>query len=472
MLAGLRNLQVRRQAPVARLAEPLARRPPLWPTVSIVLLLCAGVMLTPLLVTILNSMLLSLAVAIVLLGNKPIDRPLWQLVVPFGLISFFGLATGVGADRYEYFKDLWYVLNPLVVILTGYVLFVAKPDLSRGLRAFVIAGLIIAAWQLRGYFVRPDIILLPAATIRAYIGTGFYAPVLALVILIVYAGRWKEDLKLHAAWGWLILTVLALAVAGVFSRAAVLVLAIGVLAHLGAFARREWLRVGLPLFCFIVTVFIIEQIIDTKSDQALLNFGAKLVRSVSEIMIADYSAARDVNINFRGFESRQALNQFGDSGVLAMLFGQGFGAMVDLGISLPLGLSETGGRYTRLIGVLHNGFLFLLTKVGLVGLLLFVYVLGFLYFTGKGWARQVVDDERRRAGRLLQAIALTLAATTYIIAGVFNKFDMFPFLLATGYLLAYVHRLGKPPELPARTQPLAGGFAIPTTVPTTAQEPR
>ena len=436
MFQSLKRYRARRHAPVTRLAGAQGDHAPIWPTVSIVFLLCAGVMFNPLIVTVANSMLLGLAVAVVLLGKRRVDPAVLHFSVPFGVICFFGLASGVGADRYDYFKDLWYVLNPALVVLTGYVLYKVNPDLGKGLRAFVIGGLIVGIFQMRGYFFDPGLILLPGAAIRARIGTGFYAPVLALGIILIYAGDWRKSLKMPT---WLVVlsaVILTLSVVGVFSRAAVLVMGVFVASRFGCFDRREWLRVGLPLAVLIFIFFLLEAMIDTQSDQALLNFGAKLVRSVTEIAVSDYTAARDVAVNFRGYETQQVLNQFARSDVIEMLFGQGFGALVDLGYHLPLGLSETGGRYTRYIGVFHNGYMYLLTKVGAIGLLLFLYVLVYLYFLGRRQAALQPADPMRRVGRLMQGVALALAATTYIIAGVFNKFDMFPFLLFLGYLLA------------------------------------
>jgi hypothetical protein len=454
MLAGFQDAKARRNAPMARLATPRQPMAALWPSFSIVFLLCAAVVLAPLLLTILNSVLVVLAVIIVLLTNRKIDPPVIAIVLPFSIICFLGLATGVGAPGFDYLKDLWYVINPVVVLLAGYILYRATPDIARGLRAFVIGGLIVGVWQMRGYFIEPSLILLPSATIRSVIGTGFYAPVLALGILIIYAGDWREGLKLPNWLAGTIAVVLTLAIAGVFSRAAVLVIAILFAARFGCFDRREWLRVGFPLAVFFFLVYLLESFVDTQSDQALLNFGAKLVRSVTEISVNDYSAARDVAINFRGYETQQALNQFAQSDVSGMLFGQGFGTLVDMGFHLPLGVREAGDRYLRFIPVLHNGYMYLLTKVGLVGLLLFVFVLTYVYVAGKRWSAGPASDPNRYVGRLVQAVALTLAATTYIIAGVFNKFDMFPFLLVLGYLLAKLQESSEA-LVPSTADPLA-----------------
>ena len=92
--------------------------------------------------------------------------------------------------------------------------------------------------------------------------------------------------------------------------------------------------------------------------------------------------------------------------------------------------------WERFIPILHNGYAYLLVKGGAVAVILFGYVLLWLYRVG----REIVILEPSRfvsaPARVLQAVALSLALTTWIVAGVFNKLDMFPFLLAAGFLLA------------------------------------
>ena len=131
------------------------------------------------------------------------------------------------------------------------------------------------------------------------------------------------------------------------------------------------------------------------------------------------------------------MDQFAAGSIPSMLFGQGFGATVDLGITMPLQVTETGFRGVRHIGIFHNGYVYLLTKVGIVGLLLYVAVLVYLYTVGRARAALPFSEIDSATGRLFQFGVVTLAATTYFIAGMFNRGDMFPVLLLTGFLLAH-----------------------------------
>jgi O-antigen ligase len=430
---------LRKRAPVTRLAKPLPARQGSWPAASIVLLLCVQVLMSPIVLTVMNGALVSLLVALVLITNMRVDRRLLGVLTPFVVIVFLGLATGTNAKQYDYFKDAWYVGNPLLVLVAGYIFYVAKPDLASGLRAFVIGGSLVAVWQLRAYFFEPGLILKSLSTIRGTIGTGFFAPVLAFVTLLIFARQWKAGLRLPTFVGVPLLMVIALAVVGVFSRTSLLVVVIGLAAWAGCFAKREWFRLGVPLLLVVLLAFALQLLVDVDSDRVMETFLGKLARSFQEVAASDYTDLRDVNLSYRGYETKRAIEQFAAGNIVQMLFGQGFGAQVDLGLSLPLG-GENGARFVRYITYLHNGYMFLLVKVGLVGLLLYVAVLAYLYRVGRQAAALPMDQVRCRVGRLFQATVVTLAATTYVVGGVFNKLDMLPFMLLMGYLLAYLRQ--------------------------------
>jgi len=434
---GTANWRLRSQAPVSRLAAPLPRRAPLWPTFSIVFLLCLPSLFAPVVLTVLNAVLVGLATAVALATNRRIDPRLLVVVALVSVIACLGFVTGLGADRFEYFKDGWYIFNPVLILLAGYTLYAMKPDLRIGLRAFVIAGLIVACWQLRGYAIEPSLIKLTVSQIRGVIGTGSYVPVVALVILLIYVGKWRTALGLPNWLAASFLVVTAVAVAGVFSRSALVVVGVGLAALIGCFSRREWWRVGLPVLLLVLASFMAEIVFDLESSRALESFGGKLARSMQELTSGDGLSARDINLNFRAFESERALDQFAQGAVTSMLFGQGFGAKVDLGVTMPILISETGFVGGRRIGVFHNGYIYLITKVGLIGLLLYVAVFAYLYRIGRPFAALAHADSQSAAGRLFQFAIVTLVATTYFIAGVFNRSDMFPVLLLTGYLLAH-----------------------------------
>jgi hypothetical protein len=61
-----------------------------------------------------------------------------------------------------------------------------------------------------------------------------------------------------------------------------------------------------------------------------------------------------------------------------------------------------------------------------------------LYRLGRRKAAGYPREPGTIAGRLLQGVVVTLLFTTWVITGVFNKLDMFPFLILAGFLIGFL----------------------------------
>lgn len=416
-------------------------RLPSWPASSIILLLILALILPPGILTGMNLYLLLLAFALWMFSGEPFDSNLLKAVAPFALILIVGLVGGIGADRYLYLKDAWYISNPIVVISVGYVFYRCKPDVARGLRAFVVGGTLVAMVFLSAFVGRPDLILQSAVRIRETVGTGYYAPALAFTILIAFYGKWRKGLVLPNGVAVLCLIICSLAIILCFSRTVMIVAIIGVMAALGAFARREWQRMAFVAMSGTLLISGLNLVVDTSSREVQHMFIGKLARSLEEIAVDGYTDFKSINENWRGYETSRALDAYAAGAPHQWLVGQGFGAEVDLGIAMPLGGGVGEQRVLkRFIPILHNGYAYLLVKGGALALLLFGHFLFWLYWLGRQGAKAQPDRFSEGPARLLQAVALNLAVTTWIVSGVFNKLDMFPFLLAAGFLLGAASR--------------------------------
>ncbi|MDY7547881.1 hypothetical protein RGU75_16795 [Glaciimonas sp. CA11.2] len=388
-----------------------------------------------------NLYLLLLALFAWICSKESFDKNLLRVIAPFFLIIIIGLAVGSSADRYIFLKDLWYVSNAPIIISVGYVLYRCMPDLGSGLRAFVIAGTLLSLLYLANFAIHPDLFNLSTVALREVAGTGYYAPALAFTILFAYRGKWLEALKLPRWLAIACLVICALAITASFSRTIVIVTLIGVLASSGAFVRREALHIGVILVVSLLVIGILRMGIDVDSNEASTTFLGKIARSTDELTIQEYTDLKSINYNWRGYETARAWRYYSSGSVLGLAMGQGFGAEVDLGLFMPLGSGSKGERVrVRLAPVLHNGFAYLLVKGGVVAIGLFCFVLVSLYRIGRKKAASVAKDYSRQAARVMQATAITLTFTTWLIAGVFNKLDLFPFMLVAGFLLAALTR--------------------------------
>ncbi len=418
-----------------------AKQLPSWPAASIILLMIFAQIFPPGLLTGMNLYLLLLLLIVWFLSEEKFDPNLLRAITPLGLIIAFGLVAGVGSEQYLYLKDAWYVSNPAVIISVGYVIYRCKPDVVRGLRAFVIGGTLVGLLYINSFAAHPDLIFQSSVIIRETIGTGYYAPALAFTILCAYFGKWPEGLALPKWLAFCCFAICTLAVILCFSRTMMIVAIIGVLAAAGIFARREWQRIVIIAVSGLLVIYVSNLSVDVDSREVQHTFVGKIARSLDEISVQEYTDFKSINENWRGYETARALKLYSSGSPVEWLFGRGFGAQVDLGLAMPLGGGAGEQReLKRFIPILHNGYAYLLVKGGAVAILLFGYVLSWLYSVG----RRIVVSETSRflsaPARVLQAVAVTLAVTTWIVSGVFNKLDMFPFLLSAGFLLAAITR--------------------------------
>jgi hypothetical protein len=417
----------------------LRAEPVTWPTVSIALLCALAVALPSGAITAMNLYFLALAGVLAMFSRQPIDAPLKALWWMFGSMIVVGLAAGLGTavSTYEYLKDAWYVSNAAVIITVGFVLGRMVDDVARGLRAFIIGGVVVALGHLMWFALHPELLAFKATTIRSISGTGYYAAGLACLLLLLHWDRWQEDLRLSPWAGGAALLLCAVSVVFSFSRTLTLVMLLGAMAASGFFARREWLRVGVLLLVLLGGLLVLRETVDTTSVQGRNSFVGKLARSLDELQPTERMSVKEINLNWRGYETARAIATWRSGNAAQLLFGQGFGSTVDLGMFQNL--SRNPRDAVRYIPIFHNGYVYVLVKTGLVGLVLYVAALVLLYRQGRRHA--LADDAaRRRHGRLLQACALVLAFTTWVVAGAFNKFDLFAFLLVAGFLLAILRR--------------------------------
>jgi len=412
---------------------------PSWPAFSIGFLVILAAIFPPGLITGMNLYLLFLALIVWFASGKPFDRDLLRMVIaPFALIIVIGLVVGFEADRYLYMKDAWYISNPAVIMCVGYVLFRCMPDLARGLRAFVIGGTMLALLHLGKMAAHPELLSLSAVDIRSEVGTGYYAPALAISILFALRGNWAKGLKLPGWLAWLCIVLCAAAVISSFSRTMFIVAFIGLVASLGVFARREWLRVGGVIAIALLVILTLRLSVDVNSNEASKSFIGKLARSTDELTVEEYTDFKSINLNWRGYETARALGYYTAGSPIEWLFGYGFGAQLDLGLFMHLG--DRREEAVRFVPKLHNGYPYLLLKGGISAVALFGYSLFELYRLGRRQAAGAPREPGTTAGRLLQGIVVILAFATWVIAGAFNKLDMFPYLMMAGFLIGFLTR--------------------------------
>lgn len=94
---------------------------------------------------------------------------------------------------------------------------------------------------------------------------------------------------------------------------------------------------------------------------------SKIGRSVEEVFPADSPDLETVSMNWRGYESFRAVKEIKSFDIVTHLFGGGFGKRIDLGLNMSL----AGNDYSS-VPFIHNGYLLLYIKLGIIGFLSFL----------------------------------------------------------------------------------------------------
>ena len=388
--------------------------------------------------------------------SREIPRYLPGVIVPFLAIALTGLHGIVRYDLYDALKDLWYVLYPALAFLTGFALMRGFNRVDTLIGATLVAALLTASVHLSVFAVKPDLLALPAGAIRNFAGTGYYITCLGLALPLAglaVPGMVAKRYRVLAAATFL---ASAASMTLAFSRTLPIVAGILLVALVFPVTVRR-------AAAFAAAVAVMAGVVAAgaiNADSALRYRGGDLLkkwtRVLEELEVREHYTPAQINRNWRGHESARGLATYASGNPVERVFGLGFGKRVDLGLSIALAPKEM----FRSVPILHNGYVYILVKTGLAGLAAYLWALGYMALVGIRHARAPYPAAAA-LGRLLVALVLVFAATTFAISGLFNKRELVPLALLAGCLLGHFSLLAAPGAAASRAP---GGLAagVPT----------
>jgi hypothetical protein len=136
---------------------------------------------------------------------------------------------------------------------------------------------------------------------------------------------------------------------------------------------------------------------------------------------------KDFNDNYRSYENIRTIQQLNHNET--WWFGEGIGSQVDLKQKVYLGDMEL-----RLISILHNGFMTVLLKTGLLGLGVYLLSILFFFFNGRPQTQELNTIKL-----LFIGTGVFLVLSNWVFMGVYNLLDSKSLLI--GFLFAYKNQL-------------------------------
>lgn len=349
------------------------------------------------------------------------------LCIPAGIIAIALFSSLFSEYRlYNFLRDLAYLSKPVLGLLIGYNL--CKILGKQMLIWLIYAGVLLAAVHLLTllyYYVLIGI--RDMNTLRLY---GGYFNDLEVYVLIMLLFRKKLDISINRTHFLIFTGLVALSLFLYLARTNIIqfiILWLAMKGHLRPTARS--LKVlGFATICVLIGYAVIYNSNPKREGPGLEGFFYKIKIAPIEAFKTkiDKEDWKDWNDNYRSYENNITVRQMTNDGWFTMLFGKGMGSTVDLGRKLWTNDLE----FIRHLPTLHNAYMTVFLKAGILGILLHLL---FIYFLCRN--PKTSDEHVRTLNFLLLGSAIYLILSNWVFMGLYLKLDNKSIVL--GVLVAY-----------------------------------
>ncbi len=359
---------------------------------------------------------------------------LLAIIVTIGLFSSFFYSI----TWYDWFKDLAYFSKPIIALISGFYLASKIKDTRFLSKVIVVVALFTAIAHLLKVIYAIDFGESSVSDIRRVGGISNMFEVVAIILLLISYRFDSFQIFNSKSVRNVIFITLCLSFMLYFSRTmfvALIIFYLSISGYLKLTSKGlKYLSVTLVLFSlFYAYLFSIEIERDKPGIQSFLY---KLKIAPAEIFIP----SKDIDIksheslwdHWRAYEAARAFEELNKT-PLTYINGKGFGGLVDLKFEAPLGDHDI-----RYIPILHNGYVYIVFKTGIIGLIIYLLFLLLLYLNAY---KDKESREMSLVANLIAGISIYYFFSTLIITGIYNMIDIFSFML--GVLFFVQHYLNK-----------------------------
>lgn len=373
----------------------------------------------------------------------PISKKMFRRVMNLVLLLVTAVISCVytfNNPKADIIRDSIYLIYPVLMLIIGYIQALKFKDMKVILKTVIIAAVILSLIHLGKLMFNPTILSGTIRDIRLALGNGYTLTVIALGIMI-YSKRYELDLlRRKSTKFWFMLLCLSSLLLSL-SRTLPIMLAIFIIClgwrslpkrkRRGEFTRKAYLKVSVSLFALL---FLGLMMIPISQTAAFEQISDKFSNSLSEIHIEEYRTIQDINHNWRGYEAYRALIEYDKFDNLQKVIGGGLGKLIDLNLTIML-----AGKIYREVPIIHNGYMYILVKTGVLGILLYLYFLYAVIKDGFNLQRKALNKNNKMLGRLMIATGFSVLVTTYINTGMYKPESAYEYLLLMGSLYGYLH---------------------------------
>jgi hypothetical protein len=350
-----------------------------------------------------------------------------RLSVPFLIIIIIAFVAMLFNDYQNYFiiRDVTYLIKPIIGFFIGYQL--CKKNSHKIFKLITYTGLFIAVIHI--IVLIYAVIVLHASSVNVIREYGGYFSDFEVYVLIILLFHKNFELEFSKKKTQYFTIIIGLSVFLYLARTNFIQLLILFLAMKGL------LKINKTSIIATVTIIVISII----SYTSILYInpkrnGAGVEAFLYKIKVAPMEAFKtkinredyiDFNDNYRSYENIMTIRQVSKDGLWSVLFGKGLGSQIDLKQKVYLGDMEL-----RYISILHNGFMIVFLKSGIIGILFYFYTI--YYFLKKRKTESII---LKQIYLLFIGTGVFLIISNWVFLGLYNLMDTKTILI--GSLIAY-----------------------------------
>lgn len=379
------------------------------------------------------SFITSIVVLIVSVPKR-IDQNLLSTVFFISILAITGaLSTNwIKYPIYDLLRDVIYFVRPITILLSSYFIIKRIKSINFVFNAVVFIAFLFA-------IIHIFVILINIGSIYSYTylrslgGKHNHIEMVALVFLF-----FTPFTTIFIKYRKFVKLILFISFVLYFSRTMYIALFIFYLGYKGyLLLNRKFLK-GVMVFGLIAIIggITISNIETTRDSKGLKSFIYKTQNSFKELFVPFDSKnvkrdKRSLWEHWRAYEAQKAIEQLNENGIKAWVFGMGYGPPILLGTEVWL-----DGKEVTEVSSIHNGFIYVLFKTGIIGLMLY---LSFILYIFIAFQKFRLNQSNSIFNKLLVATSLYMMFNSFVITGFFRPGEFSIFLY--GILIASKHKI-------------------------------
>lgn len=361
--------------------------------------------------------------------KKQYSLTIFQYILPYVAILIVAFFSWFYYEHsiYEVIRDITYLLKPILGLILGYQL--CRNANMKVIQTIIYVGFCIAVIHI-GVIAYTAVVhrVLNIHELRKYAGYFSDFEVCALILVIFHK---KFKVVFTNQRFWILLITIAFSSFLYLSRANFIQAIIFFMALKGYFTlNKRALLILISFFSFVIIGYaIIYNMNLTRNGKGLEGLLYKIKNAPIEAFKSkvDKNDWKDFNDNYRAYENMLTIKVMKNEGFWGMIRGKGLGSDIQLGQEL---YTNDGTVLTK-ISILHNAFMTVFLKSGLIGVVLMLYFLRLLLKQ-----RKTNDEYINSLRRILFGTAIYLFIDNWVLLGLYLKTESKSIVI--GFILCYI----------------------------------